>query len=100
MRYTFNVLVLYLYADELSVWPGAQQIVGVATIVQNICLAVRDFLEKIHDFCIGFFSINELITHQRADLEIRSVKRVCEAPEDFTAKDEFYIRDQIEPNIL
>lgn len=88
------------YADELSIWPVAQQIIGVATAVKNICLIGRDILEKVSDFCISFFSIKELTTHQRAEQEIRSVKRVCEAPEDFTEKDEFYIRDQIEPNIL
>lgn len=87
------------YADELSIWPGAQQIIGVATVTQNFYLIIRDLVEKVNDVCIDFFSINEMTTRKRIDFEIRAIKSRCEASEDFKTKDEFYIRDQIEPNI-
>ena len=88
------------YADELSVWLGPQQIIGAATIIQNSCLLIRDVIEKVHDFCINFFSLNESTTRDRAEQAIRSVKRACAHDTDLTQQDEFGIRDQIEPNIV
>ncbi len=86
-------------ADLWSICPISQQVIGLATIIQNFIKIGFDLINIVNDFAIRLLSKNELTSTERAEKAIEAEALTCVDPSDFTDSEKFMIRDQYEPNI-